>query len=98
MPELPDVLLYIDALKRRILNQTLERVRLASPFVVRSVAPPVSAINGKTVIALRRLGKQIVLEFDGQLFLIIHLMIAGRFQWKEPGAKIMGKIGLAAFD
>ncbi len=98
MPELPDVLLYIDALKPRILNQTLERVRLASPFVVRSVVPPVSAINGKTVIALRRLGKQIVFEFDGELFLVIHLMIAGRFQWKDPGAKIVGKIGLAAFD
>jgi len=98
MPELPDVLLYIDSLKPRILNQTLERVRLASPFVVRSVTPPVSAITGRKVIEIHRLGKQIVFEFEGDLFLIIHLMIAGRFQWKEPGAKIPGKLGQAAFD
>src|SRR5262245_4889267 len=98
MPELPDVLLYIESLKPRILNQTLERVRLASPFVVRSVAPPISAIAKRTVRGLRRLGKQIVFEFDGDLFLVIHLMIAGRFQWKEKDARIPGKIGLAAFD
>jgi len=98
MPELPDVLLYIESLKPRILNQTLERVRLSSPFVVRSVDPPISAINGRTVVQLRRLGKQIVFEFDNELFLVVHLMIAGRFQWKEPGAKIPGKLGLAAFD
>src|SRR5262245_37011246 len=98
MPELPDVLLYIESLKPRILNQTLERVRLSSPFVVRSVDPPISAINGRTVVQLRRLGKQIVFEFDNELFLVIHLMIAGRFQWKERGAKIPGKLGLAAFD
>jgi formamidopyrimidine-DNA glycosylase len=98
MPELPDVLLYIDSLRPRILNQTLERVRLASPFVVRSVSPPISAINHRAVRGLRRLGKQIVLEFDGNLFLVIHLMIAGRFQWKDHGAKIPNKLGLAAFD
>src|SRR6185503_9666999 len=98
MPELPDVLLYIESLKPRILNQRLERVRVASPFIVRSVAPPISAISGKQVIGLRRLGKQIVLEFEGELSLIIHLMIAGRFQWREPGARIPGKLGLAAFD
>src|SRR6516164_678804 len=98
MPELPDVLLYIESLKPRILGQTLERVRLASPFVVRSFAPPISAINNRRICGLRRLGKQIVLEFEGNLFLIIHLMIAGRFQWKERAAKIPGKLGLAAFD
>jgi len=98
MPELPDVLLYIESLKPRVLNQTLERVRLASPFVVRSVDPPISTINGRKVVRLRRLGKQIVFEFDDELFLVIHLMIAGRFQWKERGAKIPGKLGLAAFD
>lgn len=98
MPELPDVLLYIECLRSRIVGQTLERVRLASPFVLRSVSPPISAINRKTVKRLRRLGKQIVLEFDGELFLIIHLMIAGRFQWKERGAKVPAKLGLAAFD
>src|SRR5215813_12753148 len=98
MPELPDVLLYIETLKPRVLNQTLERVRLSSPFVVRSVDPPISTINGRKVVRLRRLGKQIVFEFDDELFLVIHLMIAGRFQWKERGAKIPGKLGLAAFD
>ncbi len=98
MPELPDVLLYIESLKPRILNQPLERVRLASPFVVRSVTPPITRINGRIVQALSRLGKQIVWEFEGDLFLVIHLMIAGRFQWKERYAKIPGKIGLAAFD
>src|SRR5215468_11508606 len=98
MPELPDVLLYIEALKTRVREQPLEHVRLASPFVVRSVAPPISAIHGRRVRGLRRLGKQIVFEFEGGLFLIVHLMIAGRFQWKERGAKIPGKLGLAAFD
>src|SRR5438876_1502154 len=98
MPELPDVLLYIESLTPRILSQQLERVRLASPFVVRSVAPPLSRIHGRTVRALSRLGKQIIWEFDGDLFLVVHLMIAGRFQWKERYAKIPGKLGLAAFD
>ena len=98
MPELPDVLLYIESLRPRILNQPLERVRLASPFVVRSVAPPTSQIHGHTVQALSRLGKQIVWQFEGDLFLVIHLMIAGRFQWKERYAKIPAKLGLAAFD
>src|SRR5437764_625024 len=98
MPELPDVLLYIESLEPRILRQQLERVRLASPFVVRSVAPPLSRIHGRTVRALSRLGKQIIWEFDGDLFLVVHLMIAGRFQWKERYAKIPGKLGLAAFD
>jgi formamidopyrimidine-DNA glycosylase len=98
MPELPDVLLYIESLKPRVLNQQLEHLRLASPFVVRSVTPPISTIDGRTVRALRRLGKQIVFEFDGDLFLVVHLMIAGRFQWKERGARIPAKLGLAAFD
>ena len=98
MPELPDVLLYIESLQPRILNQPLEKVRLGSPFVVRSVTPPISTINGRTVRALSRLGKQIIWEFEGELFLVIHLMIAGRFQWKPRDAKIPGKLGLAAFD
>jgi len=98
MPELPDVLLYIEALKPRVTGQTLEAVRLASPFVVRSVTPPISAIAGRRVTGLRRLGKQIVFEFDSGVFLVIHLMIAGRFQWKERGARIPAKLGLAAFD
>jgi formamidopyrimidine-DNA glycosylase len=98
MPELPDVLLYIEAIKSRVQGQILEHVRLASPFVVRSVNPPISVIAGKKVKALRRLGKQIVFEFEGDIFLVIHLMIAGRFQWKPHGARIPGKLGLAAFD
>jgi formamidopyrimidine-DNA glycosylase len=98
MPELPDVLLYIEALKPRIVGQPLERIRLASPFLVRSVSPPLSTIEGKTVCRLSRLGKQIVWEFEDDLFLVVHLMIAGRFQWKERPAKIPGKLGLAAFD
>src|SRR5215475_6285627 len=98
MPELPDVLLYIESLKPRILNQVLEGVRLASPFVVRSVTPPISAISGCRVVGIRRLGKQIVIQFERDLFAVIHLMIAGRFQWKERGARIPGKLGLAAFD
>ena len=98
MPELPDVLLYIETLRPRIAGQPLERVRLASPFVLRSVAPPISSIQGRVVRGLRRLGKQIVLEFDDGLFLVIHLMVAGRFQWKKRGAPIPARLGLAAFD
>src|SRR5262245_16439665 len=98
MPELPDVLLYIESLRPRIVGQPLERVRLASPFVLRSVTPPISSVTGRIVGGLRRLGKQIVLEFEGDLFLIIHLMIAGRFQWKKRGAPIPARLGLAAFD
>src|SRR5262245_46977531 len=98
MPELPDVLLYIESLRPRIVGQMLEHVRLASPFVLRSVTPPISSINGRVVRGLRRLGKQVVLEFDGALFLVIHLMIAGRFQWKKHGSPIPARLGLAAFD
>ena len=98
MPELPDIVVYIEALEKRIAGQTLEKIRLASPFVLRSVDPPISAFSGKRVKELRRLGKQIVIGFEGELFLIFHLMIAGRFQWKDQGAGIPGKIGLAGFD
>ena len=98
MPELPDILLYMESLKPRIQDQIIERVRLASPFVVRSVTPPISSITGKRVAGLRRLGKQIVVVFEQDLYLVIHLMIAGRLQWKERGSKIPGKLGLAAFD
>ena len=98
MPELPDVLLYIEVLRPRIVGQQLERIRLASPFVLRSVTPPISSINGRVVKGLRRLGKQIVFEFEGDYFLIIHLMIAGRFQWKSRGAPIPARLGLASFD
>lgn len=98
MPELPDVTVYVDALRARILNAPLLGVRLASPFVLRSVAPPIGAAAGRTVSGVQRLGKRIVIALDGELFLVIHLMIAGRLHWKRAGAKPAGKYGLAAFD
>ncbi|MGH7264329.1 MAG: Fpg/Nei family DNA glycosylase [Candidatus Rokuibacteriota bacterium] len=98
MPELPDVQVYIEALEARVLGQRLERVRLASPFVLRSVDPPIQEAAGRTVAALRRLGKRIVFGLDDELFLLIHLMIAGRLHWKARGAAIPRKVGLAALD
>ena len=98
MPELPDVSVYIESLAPRIVGQRLERVRLASPFVLRTVDPPLAELFGKRVHALRRLGKRIVIAFDGDLFLAIHLMIAGRLRWRPSGTKVPGKLGLAAFD
>lgn len=98
VPELPDVTIYLEAIETRVLGHPLQKVRLASPFVLRTVEPAPAELVGKTVVALRRLGKRIVLQFDGDLFLVIHLMIAGRFKWLPPGAKLPGKIGLAAFD
>jgi len=98
VPELPDVVVYLDALAPRIVGTTLERVRLASPFLVRSVDPPLTHAFGTKVLGLRRLGKRLVLELSTDLFLVIHLMIAGRLRWKEKGAKVPGKLGLAAFD
>ncbi len=98
MPELPDVTVYLEALERRIVGATLERVRLLTPFLLRSVDPPLSAVAGKRVTALRRIGKRLVIGLEDDLFLVIHLMIAGRLHWKAAGAKPPGKIGLAAFD
>jgi formamidopyrimidine-DNA glycosylase len=100
VPELPDVVVYLDALTRHIVGHRLERVNLLSPFVLRSVEPPIHAVHGETVRAVRRIGKRIVLEFDGDRFLVIHLMIAGRLRWREPGKKPgMGpKMILASFD
>jgi formamidopyrimidine-DNA glycosylase len=99
MPELPDITVYIEALERRIIGQPLEKVRLVSPFLLRSVDPPLSAVEGKTLTHLRRLGKRIVFGLEDDLFLILHLMIAGRLWWKDPGAQIPGgKRGLAAID
>ena len=98
MPELPDVVVYLEALERRILGRALVAVRLLSPFVLRTVEPPVAALYGRRVLQLRRMGKRIVLGFEDDLFLVIHLMIAGRLRWGQPGAKAPGKIGLAAFD
>ena len=98
MPELPDVLLYLHALSPRVVGQRVKQVRLASPFLLRSIDPPLAAIEDRKVIALRRLGKRIVLEFEDELFLVFHLMIAGRFRWRPPGTKIPGKVGLLAID
>jgi len=98
MPELPDITVYVDALQARIAGARLERVRLASPFVLRSFDPALSEANGCAVTGLRRLGKRIVIGLEGDLYLSIHLMIAGRLHWKAAGAKVPGKVGLAAFD
>src|SRR5207302_5772694 len=98
MPELPDVVVYIEHLTTRVVGQPLERVRLATPFLVRSVDPPVGEAHGRRVIGLHRLGKRIVLELEGELFLVFHLMIAGRFHWRPPRARPPGKVGVAAFE
>jgi formamidopyrimidine-DNA glycosylase len=98
MPELPDITVYIEALESRIVGQPLERVRIPKPFLLRSVDPPLGAANGKRVTGIRRMGKRIVVELDDDLFLVIHLMIAGRLRWVPAGAKVPGKVGLAAFD
>jgi formamidopyrimidine-DNA glycosylase len=98
VPELPDITVYLEALDARVRGATLERVRLASPFVLRSFDPPIAEANGRAVSGLRRVGKRIAIALEGDLFLAIHLMIAGRLHWKPPGAKVPGKLGLAAFD
>jgi len=98
VPELPDIVVYIDALNKRILGQTLERVRLASPFLLRTVDPPLRAAEGKPVRALRRVGKRIAIGVEGDLWLVLHLMIAGRLHWRERGVKVARPRGLAAFD
>jgi len=98
MPELPDVELYLHALRPRLLGKTLQGVRIASPFLLRSVDPPVDQVTGTSVLGLQRLGKRIVLGFEDDLFMVIHLMIAGRFRWKPPGHEIPRRMGLAAFD
>ncbi len=99
MPELPDVVVYLEALTRHIVGQRLERIHLLSPFVLRSVDPPIESVHGQIVRGVRRIGKRLVLEFDDDVFLVIHLMIAGRLRWREPGKKPgMGpKMILASF-
>jgi formamidopyrimidine-DNA glycosylase len=98
LPELPDIELYLHALQSRIAGRRLDRIRLASPFLVRSFDPPIDQANSRRIVALRRLGKRLVWQLEGDLFLVIHLMIAGRLRWLDRGAKIPGKVGLAAFD
>jgi formamidopyrimidine-DNA glycosylase len=98
MPELPDVVAYIEALKPRVVGATLDGVRLLHPFVLRSVEPPIGEVVGRRVLGLRRLGKRIVFGLEGERFVVVHLMIAGRLHWKAAGARAPGRIGLAALD
>ena len=98
MPELPDVTVYIETLSPRIVGQPLEGIRLASPFVLRSVDPPPAVLVGRRVLGLRRLGKRIVLALEDDLYVVVHLMIAGRFRWEKRGARPPARLGLAAFD
>ena len=98
MPELPDVELYVGALKARIVQQPLERIRLGNPFVVRTIQPAPAEAVGRVVSGIRRMGKRIVIQLSDDLYLVVHLMIAGRFRWREPRATIPAKVGLAAFD
>ena len=98
MPELPDITAYISALEPRILGQPLQSVRLASAFLLRTVDPPLSSVEGQTVRELRRVGKRIAIGVEGDLWLVLHLMIAGRLHWRPPQAKLSGRQHLAAFD
>ena len=98
MPELPDIAAYVSALESRILGQPLRHVRLASAFLLRTVDPPLSSVEGCTVQSLRRIGKRIAIGVDGDLWLVLHLMIAGRLHWRPPQAKLSGRQYLAAFD
>ena len=98
MPELPDILLYLHALRPRVVGHRVLRARLASPFLLRSIDPPLAAVEGRAIVDLHRLGKRIVFEAERELFLVFHLMIAGRFRWKPAGAKIPGKLGQFALD
>jgi formamidopyrimidine-DNA glycosylase len=97
MPELPDITIYIEALQKRILNHKLQRVRISSPFLLRTASPPVQAAEGKEVVALTRLGKRICIGVEGDLWLVLHLMIAGRLHWKEGPLKL-SKLHLATFE
>ena len=98
MPELPDIVVYIEALEKRILNQTLENVRVVSPFLLRTATPPLTSANGKKVLGLRRLGKRICIGLEDDLWLVLHLMIAGRLHWRPRGVKVSRPRGLAALD
>jgi formamidopyrimidine-DNA glycosylase len=98
MPELPDISVYVQCLEQRVVGAMLERVRVRSPFLVRTVDPPIESVMGNVVCGVDRLGKRVVLAFDGELYLVFHLMIAGRFQWNPSNAAKLPKICLAAFD
>jgi formamidopyrimidine-DNA glycosylase len=98
MPELPDIAAYISALEPRIIGQPLQQIRIASAFLLRTVQPPISSVEGHVVRELRRVGKRIAIGLDGDRWLVLHLMIAGRLHWRAPGAKLAGRNSLAAFD
>jgi formamidopyrimidine-DNA glycosylase len=98
MPELPDILLYLYALRPRVVGHRITAVRLVSPFLLRSIDPPLTDAVGRSVVALHRLGKRIAFELDDGIYLVFHLMIAGRLRWKDPGATVPGKVGLLAID
>ena len=98
MPELPDISLYVEHLSRRLIGDTLTGARVASPNLLRTAEPPLEAAFGRRIEGVRRLGKRVILALEGGLFLVFHLMIAGRFRWRESGAKLQGRLGLAAFD
>ena len=98
MPELPDITIYLEALGPRIVGQPLERARVVSPSLLRTVDPPLAAAEGRRVVALRRIGKRIVWEMEGKLFLVFHLMVAGRFKWRPQGTSPPAKVGSASFD
>jgi formamidopyrimidine-DNA glycosylase len=98
MPELPDIAIYIESLEKRVLGRPLEEVRIASPFLLRSVEPPIARFKGRRIEAIRRIGKRIVFDCGEELYLVLHLMIAGRLHWRDRGAPLARKVGLAAFD
>src|SRR5437667_677097 len=98
MPELPDISAYITALESRIVGEPIEHVRLATPFLLRTVEPPIASVEGRRVCELRRIGKRIAIGVEDDLWLVLHLMIAGRLHWKAAGAKLSGRQNLAAFD
>ena len=98
MPELPEVTLYVEALQRHVVGRTLERVRLRSPSLLKTYDPPLSAVEGRRVLGLGRIGKRIIWQMEGELWLVFHLMITGRFRWRKPGAAVPRKRGHAAFD
>jgi formamidopyrimidine-DNA glycosylase len=98
VPELPDVEVYLLHLRRRVVGQELTAVRVASPFLVRTFDPPLRDVHGRRILSVRRVGKRIVFDFDGDLHLVLHLMVAGRLRWRPAGTKVAAKVGLAAFD
>src|SRR5437660_5103194 len=98
MPELPDISAYITALESRIVGEPIEHVRLATPFLLRTVEPPIASVEGRRVCELRRIGKRIAIGVEDDLWLVLHLMIAGRLHWRPPEARLAGRNNLAAFD